>query len=149
MNPAARRGPPVPRHWAHANRLLVRKALAEFAHERLVAPAPRPATAVGRPQRRRHGDLPLHRPPPRPGPLADRPGLHHPAPATATGAAARRRSTSSSNCAARSGLSDQVLPVYLEEITSTLAGTAYKLAKPAADRRPSWPAPASRRSRPA
>ena len=37
------------------------------------------------------------------------------------------------------GLSDEILPVYLEEITSTLSGTAYKLAKPAGRAPPSWP----------
>lgn len=29
-----------PHRWARANRLLIRKALAEFAHERLVTPEP-------------------------------------------------------------------------------------------------------------
>ena len=35
MNPVAHL---TPDRWAHANRLLVRKALAEFAHERLLTP---------------------------------------------------------------------------------------------------------------
>jgi siderophore synthetase component len=29
-----------PHRWARANRLLIRKALAEFAHERLITPEP-------------------------------------------------------------------------------------------------------------
>lgn len=36
----------TPAHWATANRQLVRKALAEFAHERLLTPEPSGATAT-------------------------------------------------------------------------------------------------------
>ena len=37
------------------------------------------------------------------------------------------------------GLTDEILPVYLEEITSTLSGTAYKLGQAADAPPPSWP----------
>lgn len=38
----------TPERWERANRLLIRKALAEFAHERLIAPEPAPGRARGR-----------------------------------------------------------------------------------------------------
>ncbi|MFD7642305.1 IucA/IucC family protein [Kitasatospora sp. NPDC059795] len=117
-----------PDTWAEANRRLVRKALAEFTHERLLTPedlgdgrylvrsddgaveyrftARRlrldhwqiPADSITR--HRDGGELPLD----------------------AVDFFIEMRTTL--------GLSDQVLPVYLEEITSTLAGTAYKLDRP-------------------
>ncbi|MEF9910976.1 IucA/IucC family siderophore biosynthesis protein [Streptomyces sp. P5-A9] len=117
----------TPDRWAVANRLLVRKALAEFSHERLLDPTPLDdgrwsvrgddgaveyrfaarrfaldhwqvdAASI---TRHRHGsDLPLD----------------------ALDFFIELRSTL--------GLSPEVLPVYLEEISSTLAGTAYKLTK--------------------
>nr|WSS69028.1 IucA/IucC family siderophore biosynthesis protein [Streptomyces sp. NBC_01175] len=117
----------TPDRWAVANRLLVRKALAEFSHERLLDPAPLDdgrwsvrgddgaveyrfaarrfaldhwqvdAASI---TRHRHGsDLPLD----------------------ALDFFIELRSTL--------GLSPEVLPVYLEEISSTLAGTAYQLTK--------------------
>ncbi|MGW1314733.1 IucA/IucC family protein [Streptomyces sp. NPDC002426] len=117
----------TPERWAVANRLLIRKALAEFSHERLLDPAPLDdgrwsvrgddgaveyrfaarrfaldhwqvdAASI---TRHRHGsDLPLD----------------------ALDFFIELRSTL--------GLSPEVLPVYLEEISSTLAGTAYKLTK--------------------
>ncbi|MFD3657360.1 IucA/IucC family protein [Streptomyces sp. NPDC058620] len=116
-----------PERWATANRLLIRKGLAEFAHERLLAPAPLgddhysvrsddaeteyrfaarrfaldhwqvDADSI---TRHRHGsELPLD----------------------ALDFFIELRSTL--------GLSEEILPVYLEEISSTLAGTAYKLTK--------------------
>ncbi|MEV5707615.1 GNAT family N-acetyltransferase [Actinoallomurus sp. NPDC052274] len=118
----------TPGRWAHANRLLVRKALAEFAHERLLTPERLPdgryavrgddggveyrfAARVmaldhwridaGSITRRRPGaELPLD----------------------AVDLILELRHTL--------GLSDDVLPVYLEEITSTLASSAFKLARP-------------------
>ncbi|MFB6939971.1 IucA/IucC family protein [Streptomyces sp. NPDC056305] len=118
----------TPEHWATANRLLIRKALAEFSHERLLTPAPLgddryavrsddTATeyrftarlfALDHWQvepdsisRHRHGsELPLD----------------------AGEFFVELRSAL--------GLSAEILPVYLEEISSTLAGTAYKLTKP-------------------
>ncbi|MFI6276460.1 IucA/IucC family protein [Streptomyces sp. NPDC050988] len=125
-----------PHRWARANRLLVRKALAEFAHERLITPEPTdsgdgkdggPAeyairsddgltryrfTAIRRAldhwqvdaesitRHRGGGELPLH-------------ALDF-----------------FVELKVALGLSDEVLPVYLEEISSTLAGTCYKLTKP-------------------
>ncbi|MFJ8792892.1 IucA/IucC family protein [Streptomyces sp. NPDC102462] len=116
-----------PERWERANRLLVRKALAEFAHERLITPEPDGDgyvvhsddgltryrfTAVRRAldhwqidadslTRHRDGDrLPLD---------------------ALSFCTELRQSL---------GLSDEVLPVYLEEISSTLSGTCYKLTKP-------------------
>lgn len=117
----------TPERWAVADRLLIRKALAEFSHERLLAPAPlddgryRVRSDDGAVEyrfaarrfaldhwqvdaasisRHRHGsDLPLD----------------------ALEFFIELRSTL--------GLSAEILPVYLEEISSTLAGTAYKLTK--------------------
>ncbi|WP_406494327.1 IucA/IucC family siderophore biosynthesis protein [Streptomyces sp. NBC_00846] len=118
----------APERWANANRLLIRKALAEFSHERLLVPAPlgddRYAVrgddasteyrftarlfALDHWQveadsitRHRHGsELPLD----------------------AAEFFVELRSTL--------GLSAEILPVYLEEISATLAGTAFKLTKP-------------------
>ncbi|WP_406735307.1 IucA/IucC family siderophore biosynthesis protein [Streptomyces sp. NBC_01108] len=118
----------TPGHWATANRLLIRKALAEFSHERLLVPAPLgddryamrgddasteyrftarlfaldhwqvEADSI---TRHRHGcELPLD----------------------AAEFFVELRSTL--------GLSAEILPVYLEEISATLAGTAFKLTKP-------------------
>ncbi|MEU4921969.1 IucA/IucC family siderophore biosynthesis protein [Streptomyces parvus] len=116
-----------PGRWATANRLLVRKALAEFSHERLLAPTPlgdgrftvrsddasteyrftARVFALDHWQveaetitRHRHGsELPLD----------------------AVEFFIELRHTL--------GISEEILPVYLEEISSTLAGTAYKLTK--------------------
>ncbi|NGO13490.1 IucA/IucC family siderophore biosynthesis protein [Streptomyces sp. HC44] len=116
-----------PHHWATANRLLVRKALAEFAHERLITPEKDGEQYVVRSDdgltrytftaviraldhwqvdaesitRHRDGsELPLH-------------ALDF-----------------FIELKGALGLSDEVLPVYLEEISSTLSGTCYKLTKP-------------------
>ncbi|MFJ4717263.1 IucA/IucC family protein [Streptomyces sp. NPDC088785] len=118
----------TPDHWAEANRLLIRKALAEFAHERLLTPEPA-------------GD--------------DRYVVRSDDGATGYRFAARRLRLDHWQVSAESvtrhrdgaelpldaleffiemkdslGLSDAILPVYLEEISSTLSGTCYKLAKP-------------------
>ncbi|WP_369356221.1 IucA/IucC family siderophore biosynthesis protein [Streptomyces sp. cg2] len=117
----------TPELWARANRALVRKALAEFAHERLLTPEPLPE--------------------------ADRYAVHSDDAATAYRFTARRRALDHWQIDPDSitrhragtelpldaldfitelhtslGLSPDVLPVYLEEISSTLSGTAYKLA---------------------
>ncbi|GHE96556.1 hypothetical protein GCM10014715_60990 [Streptomyces spiralis] len=116
-----------PERWAAAERLLIRKALAEFAHERLITPEQEGERYVVR------GDDGL----------------------TAYRFSAVRRALDHWQVDADSitrhcegvelplstldflvefkeslGLSDEILPVYLEEISSTLAGTCYKLAKP-------------------
>ncbi len=116
-----------PGRWATANRLLVRKALAEFSHERLLAPTPSgddrftvrsddasteyrftarlfaldhwqvEADSI---TRHRHGsEIPLDT-------LEFFTEMRH-----------------------TLGISEEILPVYLEEVSSTLAGTAYKLTK--------------------
>ncbi|MEW2484999.1 IucA/IucC family siderophore biosynthesis protein [Streptomyces sp. NPDC048411] len=117
----------TPERWAAANRQLIRKALAEFSHERLLTPEPLGAdlyvvrgddTATeyrfaarrfaldhwqvdaASVTRHRHGTV---------------------LPLDALEFFVELRETL--------GLSAEVLPVYLEEISSTLAGTAYKLAK--------------------
>ncbi|MFD0315186.1 IucA/IucC family protein [Streptomyces flavalbus] len=117
-----------PEHWERANRLLVRKALAEFAHERLITPE-------------RHQDHYVVR--------ADD-GLTHYR-FTATRHALDHWQVDADSITRHGegntelplsaldffielkdslGLSDAILPVYLEEISSTLSGTCYKLAKP-------------------
>ncbi|RUL90628.1 IucA/IucC family siderophore biosynthesis protein [Verrucosispora sp. FIM060022] len=128
-----------PQTWERANRLLVRKALAEFAHERLITPEPDgPATDptgarwyavtsdcgtvryrfTARLRILEHWDID-----------PDSITRHHdgrPQPLDAVDLCLDLRTSL--------GLSDRILPVYLEEISSTLAGSAYKLdrALPAA-----------------
>jgi siderophore synthetase component len=109
----------TPEHWEAANRLLVRKALAEFAHERLLAPA---RLADGRYS---VGDYRF---------AAERLALDHwhidedsiargdGGPIDALDLILGLRGAL--------GLDEENLPVYLEEITSTLASLAFKLAAP-------------------
>ncbi|MGW5128022.1 IucA/IucC family protein [Streptomyces sp. NPDC004069] len=116
-----------PERWERANRLLIRKALAEFTHERLLAPRP-------------DGDHWIV-------PTDD--GLTHYRFAAVRrvldhwqvdpDSITRRRDGAELPLAALDffiefkaslGLSDEILPIYLEEISSTLASTCYKLAKP-------------------
>ncbi|WP_328496168.1 IucA/IucC family siderophore biosynthesis protein [Streptomyces sp. NBC_00414] len=131
-----------PHRWARANRLLIRKALAEFAHERLITPE----TVDGDGGQDGNGGLSGKK-----GEYAVRSddGL------TRYRFTATRRALDHWQVDAESitrsrdgaelplaaldffielkkslGLSDQVLPVYLEEISSTLSGTCYKLTKP-------------------
>ncbi|WP_030990051.1 IucA/IucC family protein [Streptomyces sp. NRRL S-1813] len=117
----------TPDLWARANRLLIRKGLAEFSHERLLAPKRLP----------QDGQYVVHSDD---GAIAYR-------------FAARRLALDHWQIDAESitrhrddselpldavaffielrgslGLGDEILPVYLEEISSTLSGTAYKLA---------------------
>ncbi|MEV5879733.1 IucA/IucC family siderophore biosynthesis protein [Streptomyces sp. NPDC052101] len=116
-----------PERWATANRLLIRKALAEFAHERLITPE-------------REGDgyavrgddgLTAYRF------SAVRRALDHWQ--IDADSITRHREGTELPLAALDffielktalGLSDEILPVYLEEISSTLSGTCYKLTKP-------------------
>lgn len=118
----------TPELWAAANRQLVRKALAEFAHERLITPEPQ---GSGHYRVRSDDGTAEYR-------FAARQlSLHHwwidpagltrhvdgrEAPLDAVDLCLELRGAL--------GLTDAVLPVYLEEITSTLAGLAYKLARP-------------------
>ncbi|MFF1741282.1 IucA/IucC family protein [Streptomyces mirabilis] len=117
-----------PERWERANRLLVRKALAEFAHERLITPEA--DGDVGYVVRSDDG-LTRYRF------TATLRSLDHwqVDPESIT----RHRDGAELPLAALDffielktslGLSDEVLPVYLEEISSTLSGTCFKLTKP-------------------
>ncbi|WP_405736702.1 IucA/IucC family siderophore biosynthesis protein [Streptomyces sp. NBC_00028] len=117
-----------PERWEKANRLLIRKALAEFAHERLIMPE---ATADGRFEVRSDDGLTRY------GFTATRRALDHWQ--VDADSLSRRRDGVDLPLAALDffielktalGLSDEILPVYLEEISSTLSGTCYKLTKP-------------------
>jgi siderophore synthetase component len=118
----------TPEHWQRANRLLVGKALAEFSHELLLTPTPLPAGryAVGTDDGT--GEYRF---------TADRLALDHwhidpesitrhqdgvPRPPDALDLVLDLRESL--------GLDDENLPVYLEEIGSTLASLAFKLAAP-------------------
>ncbi|SIM78237.1 IucA/IucC family protein [Micromonospora cremea] len=124
----------TPQLWARANRLLVRKALAEFTHERLITPVPVPGAGDDRRwyEVRSDDGTVTYRFAARVLALAhwqidaDSITRHRdgtPVPPDAVDLIVELRDSL--------GLSARVLPVYLEEITSTLAGTAYKLARPA------------------
>ncbi|WP_282699308.1 IucA/IucC family siderophore biosynthesis protein [Streptomyces sp. CC219B] len=117
-----------PERWEKANRLLIRKALAEFAHERLITPA-----AAGENQYvvRSDDGLTRYRF------SAVRRALDHWQ--VDADSITRHRDGAELPLAALDffielkqslGLSDAILPVYLEEISSTLSGTCYKLTKP-------------------
>ncbi|MET7284400.1 IucA/IucC family siderophore biosynthesis protein [Streptomyces sp. NPDC005573] len=116
-----------PERWDTAGRLLLRKALAEFAHERLITPEEDGDGYVV------HSDdkLTAYRF------SAVRRGLDHWE--IDADSITRHRDGSELPLAALDffielrgalGLSDEILPVYLEEISSTLSGTCYKLTKP-------------------
>ncbi|MFP8940188.1 IucA/IucC family protein [Streptomyces fenghuangensis] len=119
----------TPGNWDTAVRLLLRKALSEFSHERLLIPAElgggRYAVTGGEDGEETEyrftarlmaldhwqidaGSITRHRG-----------GIELPLDAFAFFTEFR----------GALGLSDEILPVYLEEISSTLASTAYKLAK--------------------
>ncbi|MEU3507884.1 IucA/IucC family siderophore biosynthesis protein [Streptomyces longwoodensis] len=127
MSPADAVAHLSPERWEPANRLLVRKALAEFAHERLITPEPEGEGYVVRSD----DGLTAYRF------TAVRRALDHWQ--VDAGSITRTRGGEELPLAAldfcielrRSlGLSDEILPVYLEEISSTLSGTCYKLTKP-------------------
>ncbi|MFD8804817.1 IucA/IucC family protein [Streptomyces sp. NPDC059597] len=116
-----------PERWEQANRLLIRKALAEFAHERLLTPEEDGERYVVRGDDR----LTSYRF------AAVRRELDHWQ--VDAGSITRHRDGAELPLAALDffvefrealGLSEEILPVYLEEISSTLSGTCYKLAKP-------------------
>ncbi|MFI1362472.1 IucA/IucC family protein [Streptomyces griseochromogenes] len=116
-----------PERWETANRLLIRKALAEFAHERLITPEKDGDGYVVRSD----DGLTSYRF------TATLRGLDHWQVDAAS--LARHRAGDELPLDALDffvelrqalGLSDEVLPVYLEEISSTLSGTCYKLTKP-------------------
>ncbi|MGW1585956.1 IucA/IucC family protein [Streptomyces sp. NPDC002386] len=127
MNPADAVAHLSPERWERANRLLLRKALAEFAHERLLNPE---AEGEGYAVRSDDG-LTRYRF------TAVRRALDHWQ--VDAESITRHRDGAELPLAALDffiemrgalGLSDEILPVYLEEISSTLAGTCYKLTKP-------------------
>ncbi|GGU73901.1 hypothetical protein GCM10010260_02120 [Streptomyces filipinensis] len=116
-----------PDRWETANRLLIRKALAEFAHERLITPAQEGDGYVVRSD----DGLTSYR-----FSAVQRALDHWQVDAESL---TRHRDGGELPLAALDffielkgslGLSDEVLPVYLEEISSTLSGTCYKLTKP-------------------
>ncbi|MDT0403848.1 IucA/IucC family protein [Streptomyces edwardsiae] len=117
-----------PHRWARANRLLIRKALAEFAHERLITPE---ATGDGGWVVRSDDGLTRYTF------TATRRALDHWQ--VDADSIIRHRDDAELELAALDffielqkslGLSEEILPVYLEEISSTLSGTCYKLTKP-------------------
>lgn len=117
-----------PERWEKANRLLIRKALAEFAHERLITPE---ATGEDQYVVRSDDGLTRYRF------AATRRALDHWQ--VDAESITRHRDGAELPLAALDfflelrkalGLSDAILPVYLEEISSTLSGTCYKLTKP-------------------
>ncbi|MGW7405855.1 IucA/IucC family protein [Streptomyces sp. NPDC054833] len=127
MSPADAVAHLSPERWETANRLLVRKALAEFAHERLIMPRQDGDGYVV------HSDDGLTRY----RFTATRRALDHWQ--VDTDSITRTRDDAELPLAALDffvdlkdtlGLSDEILPVYLEEISSTLSGTCYKLGKP-------------------
>ncbi|MEW1827886.1 IucA/IucC family siderophore biosynthesis protein [Streptomyces sp. NPDC088196] len=119
-----------PERWEKANRLLIRKALAEFAHERLITPE----------LAEQDGDLYVVRSDDgltRYRFTATRHALDHWQ--VDADSITRHRDGAELPLAALDffielkqalGLSEEILPVYLEEISSTLSGTCYKLTKP-------------------
>ena len=120
----------TPERWERAGRLLVRKALAEFAHERLLTPTP---LGDGTYQVLSDDKSVAYRF------TARLFALDHWA--VDADSVTRRRTADDTELPLSAldfftelrdslGLSDTVLPVYLEEISSTVAGACYKLAKP-------------------
>ncbi|MGW6535893.1 IucA/IucC family protein [Streptomyces sp. NPDC055051] len=125
MNPVAHLTPDL---WAEADRALIRKGLAEFAHERLLHPQ-----ELGESRYRVLSDdgATEYRF------TADRFALDHWQ--VYPESISRHRGDEQlpldalqfiTELRGALGLSDEILPVYLEEISSTLAGTAYKATKP-------------------
>lgn len=117
-----------PERWETANRQLIRKGLAEFAHERLIEPeeTDKDQYVVRSDDGRTRYDF-----------TAVRRSLDHWQ--VDADSITRHREGTELPLAALDffielkntlGLSDEILPVYLEEISSTLSGTCYKLTKP-------------------
>ncbi|WP_204017260.1 IucA/IucC family protein [Sphaerimonospora thailandensis] len=127
MDPRAAVGHLTPENWDRANRLLVRKALAEFSHERLLVPE---ARGDGRYVVHSDDGATEY------GFEADILSLDHWR--IDAGSITRHRGEAELPLDAVDfcielrgalGLSDEIIPVYLEEIASTLAGLAYKLTR--------------------
>ncbi|MEX0170159.1 IucA/IucC family protein [Streptomyces sp. LMG1-1-1.1] len=118
----------TPERWADANRALIRKGLAEFTHERLLNPQ---ELGESRYLVRSDDGATEYRF------TADRFALDHWQ--VYPESISRHRGDEQlpldalvfiTELRGSLGLSDEILPVYLEEISSTLAGTAYKATKP-------------------
>ncbi|MFI5482061.1 IucA/IucC family protein [Streptomyces rubiginosohelvolus] len=120
----------TPAAWARAERRLLRKALAEFSHERLLDPEPVEGGGFVVPTD--DGTVEYRF-------TADRFALGHWS--VDEDSISRHRSADGTALTLNAleffvelrrtlGLSDQVLPVYLEEISATLASTCYHLAQP-------------------
>lgn len=128
-SPAAAAAHLSPERWAEANRQLIRKALAEFSHERLLTPRALGDGAYvvrsddGQTGYRFTARLLLldHWQIDAASITRHRDGTELPLDALEFFVELR----------GALGLSDAILPVYLEEISSTLSGTCYKLTKPA------------------
>lgn len=120
----------TPGLWAEANRQLIRKGLAEFTHERLLTPKDLGEGRYAVPSDDGRTEYRF---------TARRFALDHWQ--VDAGSVTRHRDGGPlpldalqffTELRGSLGLSDEILPVYLEEISSTLSGTAYKLAKPEA-----------------
>ncbi|MFG2871886.1 IucA/IucC family protein [Streptomyces sp. NPDC048338] len=125
MNPVAHL---TPERWADANRALIRKGLAEFAHERLIDPRELGESRYAVLSDDGATEYRF---------TADRFALDHWQ--ILPESISRHRGGERLPLDALQfitelrdalGLSDEILPVYLEEISSTLAGTAFKATKP-------------------
>ncbi|MGK5632803.1 IucA/IucC family protein, partial [Streptomyces sp. URMC 123] len=117
----------TPERWARANRLLAAKALSEFSHERLLAPRLLPTGDYAVPADDRTAEyrfsarrLPLDHWVVDPDSITRHQGGRALPDVDALTLVTEVRGAL--------GLTDEVLPLYLEELTSTLAGTAFKLA---------------------
>nr|WP_281171242.1 IucA/IucC family siderophore biosynthesis protein [Arthrobacter castelli] len=118
--------------WAEANRRLVAKAIAEFSHERLLAPEQADEQRLFRITSDDGGTGYRFE--------ATRRALDH---WDIAGDSIQRRRDGQNlepdaldfmlEFRGQLGIAEDVLPVYLEEISSTLAGAAYKLQNPAPD----------------
>ncbi|UQX01269.1 IucA/IucC family siderophore biosynthesis protein [Streptomyces sp. RerS4] len=128
MSPADAISHLTPELWARANRALVRKALAEFSHERLLTPE-----ALGGDRYRVLSDdggveyrftAALH--------ALDHWAVDEPSITRVRGGEELPLDALDFHIEFREtlGLSAEVLPVYLEEISSTLAGSGFKYTKP-------------------
>ncbi|MPQ98229.1 IucA/IucC family siderophore biosynthesis protein [Modestobacter sp. I12A-02628] len=118
----------TPQAWAAADRHLVAKALAEFAHERLLAP--RPLGGDRYVVRSDDGRTEYHF-------AARRRALDHWSVDPASIVALRGADIDAPDALrfvldlrSTLGLSDAVLPVYLEELSSTLARRAFQASRP-------------------
>ena len=125
MNPVAHL---TPERWADANRALIRKGLAEFAHERLIHPRELGESRYAVLSDDGATEYRF---------TADRFALDHWQ--ILPESISRHRGDERlpldalqfiTELRGALGLSDEILPVYLEEISSTLAGTAFKATKP-------------------